>query len=312
MDCFHVHILGCGSALPTKRHYPTAQIVHLRGKLFMIDCGEGTQLQFRQTGLNYNRIGDIFISHLHGDHCFGLLGIISTMGLLGRNAPLRIHARPELEGLMQPQLDYFCRDLPFQVEFVSFDPGSHSLVYEDRSLEVYCFPLRHRVKSAGFLFREKPRQRHMIKEMIDFYGIPLKEIPAIKGGADFVDSEGRLIANDRLTRPPKAALSYAFCSDTAYDENIVKYVKGVNLLYHEATFGDDLEELAESTTHSTASQAARIAQKAGVGKLIIGHYSARYADEEILLQQAQAIFPNTELADEGKCFDVAALRETNE
>jgi ribonuclease Z len=232
------------------------------------------------------------------------------MGLLGRNAPLRIHARPELEGLMQPQLDYFCRDLPFQVEFVSFDPGSHSLVYEDRSLEVYCFPLRHRVKSAGFLFREKPRQRHMIKEMIDFYGIPLKEIPAIKGGADFVDSEGRLIANDRLTRPPKAALSYAFCSDTAYDENIVKYVKGVNLLYHEATFGDDLEELAESTTHSTASQAARIAQKAGVGKLIIGHYSARYTNEEILLQQAQAIFPNTELADEGKCFDVAALRET--
>jgi len=278
----------------------------------MIDCGEGTQLQFRQTGLNYNRIGDIFISHLHGDHCFGLLGIISTMGLLGRNAPLRIHARPELEELMQPQLDYFCRDLPFQVDFVSFDPGSHSLVYEDRSLEVYCFPLRHRVKSAGFLFREKPRQRHMIKEMIDFYGIPLKEIPAIKEGADFVDSEGRLIANDRLTRPPKAALSYAFCSDTAYDENIIKYIEGVNLLYHEATFGDDLEELAEATLHSTASQAARIAQKAGVGKLIIGHYSARYADEEILLQQAQAIFPNTELADEGKCFDVAALRETNE
>jgi len=276
----------------------------------MIDCGEGTQLQFRQTGLNYNRIGDIFISHLHGDHCFGLLGIISTMGLLGRNAPLRIHARPELEELMQPQMDYFCRDLPFRVEFVSFDPDTHSLVYEDRSLEVYCFPLRHRVKSAGFLFREKPRQRHMIKEMIDFYEIPLKEIPAIKGGADFVDSEGRLIANDRLTRPPKAALSYAFCSDTAYDENIVKYVKGVNLLYHEATFGDDLEELAESTTHSTASQAARIAQKAGVGKLIIGHYSARYTNEEILLQQAQAIFPNTELADEGKCFDVAALRET--
>jgi len=276
----------------------------------MIDCGEGTQLQFRQTGLNYNRIGDIFISHLHGDHCFGLLGIISTMGLLGRNAPLRIHARPELEELMQPQLDYFCRDLPFQVDFVSFDPGSHSLVYEDRSLEVYCFPLRHRVKSAGFLFREKPRQRHMIKEMIDFYGIPLKEIPAIKGGADFVDSEGRLIANDRLTRPPKAALSYAFCSDTAYDENIIKYIEGVNLLYHEATFGDDLEELAEATLHSTASQAARIAQKAGVGKLIIGHYSARYADEEILLQQARAVFPNTELADEGKCFDVAALRET--
>jgi len=276
----------------------------------MIDCGEGTQLQFRQTGLNYNRIGDIFISHLHGDHCFGLLGIISTMGLLGRNAPLRIHARPELEELMQPQLDYFCRDLPFQVDFVSFDPGSHSLVYEDRSLEVYCFPLRHRVKSAGFLFREKPRQRHMIKEMIDFYGIPLKEIPAIKGGADFVDSEGRLIANDRLTRPPKAALSYAFCSDTAYDENIIKYIEGVNLLYHEATFGDDLEELAEATLHSTASQAARIAQKAGVGKLIIGHYSARYADEEILLQQARAVFPNTELADEGKRFDVAALRET--
>jgi len=232
------------------------------------------------------------------------------MGLLGRNAPLRIHARPELKELMQPQMDYFCRDLPFRVEFVSFYPDTHSLVYEDRSLEVYCFPLRHRVKSAGFLFREKPRQRHMIKEMIDFYEIPLKEIPAIKEGADFVDSEGRLIANDRLTRPPKAALSYAFCSDTAYDENIIKYIEGVNLLYHEATFGDDLEELAEATLHSTASQAARIAQKAGVGKLIIGHYSARYTNEEILLQQAQAIFPNTELADEGKCFDVAALRET--
>ena len=309
MDCFHFHILGCGSALPTKRHFPTAQIVNLRGKLFMIDCGEGSQLQFRQTGLNYNRIGDIFISHLHGDHCFGLLGMISTMGLLGRNAPLRIHARPELKELMQPQLDYFCRDLPYQVEFVSFDPDSQALVYEDRSLEVYCFPLKHRVKSVGFLFREKPRQRHIIKEMIDFYGIPLKEIPAIKEGADFVDAGGRLIPNRRLTRAPKAPLSYAFCSDTAYDENIIQFIKGVNLLYHEATFGDDLEELAEVTMHSTAAQAAQIAQKAGVGQLVIGHYSARYTNEDILLQQARAFFPNTELADEGKRFDVAALTE---
>lgn len=311
MDCFHLHILGCGSALPTKRHFPTAQMLHFRGKLFLIDCGEGAQLQFRKTGLNYNRLGDIFISHLHGDHCFGLMGIISTMGLLGRNSALRIHASPDLEKLLRPQLDYFCRELPYQVEFVSFDPDGHALIYEDRSLEVFCFPLKHRVKSAGFLFREKPRQRHMIREMIDFHQIPLQEIPAIKEGADWVDANGQLVPNNRLTRGPKAALSYAFCSDTAYDENLIQYVKDVNLLYHEATFGDDLEDLAESTQHSTASQAARIAQKAQVDQLVIGHFSARYANENILLQQARKIFPNTELADEGKIFDVATTNPEN-
>jgi len=304
MDRFDLHILGCGSALPTRRHLPTAQILNVRDKLFMIDCGEGAQLQFRSTKLNYNRIYDIFISHLHGDHCFGLIGLISTMGMLGRTAPLTIHAHRDLERLLKPQLDFFCKELNYEVRFQSFNPAKNELIYEDRSVQVFSLPLKHRMPCAGFLFREQTRDRHIRKDMIDFYKIPLKGIPGIKSGADFVTVDGETIPNDRLTMPATPSRSYAFCSDTAYSENLIPMIQGVDLLYHEATFSESEIDRAKSTMHSTASQAGRVALAANVKKLMIGHFSARYVNEKALLSEAKEVFSNTILADEGMCIEI--------
>jgi ribonuclease Z len=304
MDRFDLHILGCGSALPTRRHLPAAQVLNVRDKLFLIDCGEGTQLQFRSTKLNYNKIYDIFISHLHGDHCFGLIGLISTMGMLGRIAPLTIHAHKDLEKILQPQLDYFCKGLAYEVRFAPFNPSEHALIYEDKSVRVYTLPLSHRIPTAGFLFREQERPRHIRKDMIDFYHIPLKSIPGIKQGSDFVTDEGETIPNERLTKPAQAAKSYAYCSDTTYTKALIPLIQGVDLLYHEATFDETEKDRARETMHSTASMAGRVAAEAQVKKLLIGHFSARYANEDLLLEQAKAFFPNTILADENRVFEI--------
>jgi len=304
MDRFDLHILGCGSALPTRHHLPTSQILNVRDKLFMIDCGEGTQLQFRHTKLNYNKIYDIFISHLHGDHCFGLIGLISTMGMLGRKAPLTIHSHPDLEKLLRPQLDFFCKGMPYEVRFSFFNPAKSELIYEDRSVQVFTLPLKHRVPTTGFLFREQERERHIRKDMIDFYHIPLKSIPGIKAGKDYTTEDGEIIINDRITLPPTPSKSYAFCSDTAFYEKIIPLIRNVNLLYHEATFGESELERAKSTMHSTAAHAAMIALEANVGKLVIGHYSARYTNENGLLDEARPIFPNTILANEGMLIEI--------
>ena len=304
MDRFDLHILGCGSALPTRRHLPAAQILNVRDKLFMIDCGEGSQLQFRQTKLNYNKIYDIFISHLHGDHCFGLIGLISTMGMLGRIAPLTIHAHSDLEHLMKPQLHFFCKDLPYEVRFSSFNPSKSELIYEDRSIQVFTLPLKHRIQTAGFLFRERDRDRHILKDMIDFYQIPLKSIPGIKAGADFTTEEGEIIPNVRLTLPPTLSRSYAYCSDTAYYDKLIPLIQGVDVLFHEATFCESELDRAKSTMHSTALQAARIAKEANVRKLVIGHFSARYVNEKMLLKEATQVFTNTVLADEGMHIEI--------
>jgi len=304
MDRFDLHILGCGSALPTRHHLPAVQILNIRDKLFMIDCGEGAQLQFRQTKLNYNKIYDIFISHLHGDHCFGLIGLISTMGMLGRIAPLTIHAHAQLEILMKPQLDFFCKGLPYEVRFSTFNPDKSELIYEDRSIQVYTLPLRHRIPAAGFLFRERDRDRHILKDMIDFYKIPLKLIPGIKAGSDFTTEDGEIIPNQRLTLPPTPSRSYAYCSDTAYSEKLIPLIQGVDLLYHEATFSDSELERAKITMHSTATQAACIAKKANVKRLVLGHYSARYVNEKGLLHEACLVFPNTVLANEGLLIEI--------
>jgi ribonuclease Z len=304
MDRFDLHILGCGSALPTRRHLPAAQILNVRDKLFMIDCGEGAQLQFRNTKLNYNKIYDIFISHLHGDHCFGIIGLISTMGMLGRTAPLTIHAPRELEILMKPQLDFFCKDLPYEVRFLPFNPLISELIYEDRSIQVLTLPLKHRIPAAGFLFREQQRERHILKEMIDFYKISLKSIPCIKAGANFTTEEGDIIPNDRLTSPPTPSKTYAYCSDTAYYDKLIPLIQGVDVLFHEATFSDSELDRAKKTMHSTASQAARIAKEANVKKLILGHFSARYVNEKLLLNEACQIFPNVVLADEGMFVEI--------
>lgn len=305
MDRFQLHILGCGAATPTRLHHPSAQVLFLRGKAFMIDCGEGAQLQLRRAGINFNKIGDIFISHLHGDHCFGLIGLISTMSLLGRTAPLRIHSHAELESILTPQLRFFCRELSYEVQFLPFSPKGGEIIYEDRSVLVYSLPLIHRIPSTGFLFKEKPRQPNIIKERIAFYDIPLRDIPAIKAGGDFITREGERIPHARLVRPAKASLSYAYCSDTVYNEALIPYLENVDCLYHEATFAQDQADFAAKTMHSTAHDAARLAKAAQVKRLLLGHFSARYdKNEQCLLDEAQKVFPFAELAQENTPYEI--------
>jgi ribonuclease Z len=297
-------ILGCGSALPTHKNFPTSQVIEIRDKQFMIDCGEGTQIRMRQMGLRTNRLGHIFISHLHGDHCFGLIGLISTFGMLNRTAELHIHAQADLEKILQPQLQYFCNDLPFSIIFHTINPRKHELIYEDRSVSVYSIPLKHRVPCCGFLFEEKPRDRHIIREMIDFYRIPTWRIPKIKQGEDFVTEEGEIIPNAQLTKAGDKPKCYAYCSDTAYSEKIIPIIEGVDCLYHEATFMEDEAIRSKQTEHSTARQAATIALKANVKKLIIGHYSARYPNQNELLNEAKSIFENTILGEDMKIYEI--------
>lgn len=301
MEQFNVRILGCGSAKPTPRHTASSQLVSLRDKMFMVDCGEGTQMQMAHFHASYARLNHIFISHLHGDHCFGLIGLISTLGMLGRGhaATLHIHALPELETLMRPQIDFFCRDMAYDVEFHPFQPGTSEVIYDDRSLTVTTIPLHHRMPCSGFLFREKPTPRHILRDMIDYYNIPVSQINIIKNGSDFVTEEGDVIPNERLTTPPNPVHSYAYCCDTAPARSIVPLIEGVDVLYHDATFASTEASRAKATFHSTAAQAAQIAADAGVGRLVLGHYSSRYTDVKPLLEEALPIFPHTLLADEG-------------
>lgn len=286
-------ILGCGSAMPTRLHNPSGQLLEMCAKQFLIDCGEGIQITLRRMSQRIARLDNIFVSHLHGDHCFGLMGLLSTLGMTGRTRDLHIYAQPDLERLMRPWLDYFCQDMSYTVVFHTINPRKHQVVYEDRNLTVSTIPLKHRVPCCGFLFEEKLRQRHIIREMIEAYHIPLCRIPAIKQGEDFLTEEGVCIPNARLTTGPEPPFRYAYCSDTAYYERVVPLIAGVDCLYHETTYSEQYKERARETQHSTAREAAMIARQAGVKKLIIGHYSARFEETDILLQEAQEVFPNT-------------------
>lgn len=299
MECFDLNILGCGSALPTTRHLATSQVINLREKLYMIDCGEGTQVQMRHMRIKFSRLNHIFISHMHGDHCFGLPGLLSTLGMLGRTGELVIHGPKELKDYLTPIFSIFCKELPFPIRINEVNPFVSELIWEDRSLKVYSIPLKHRLPTTGYLFEEKQKEPHIIKEMVDFYQIPVKELPRIKRGENFITSDGEIIPYTRLTRPAVLAKRYAYCSDTAFYEKIIPIIEGVDLLYHEATFGNIDAARAKETFHSTARQAAEIAKKAQVKKLLIGHYSARYEDIQFLQEEAKEIFPNTLLAMEG-------------
>ena len=303
MEPFRVHILGCGSALPTLRHYASSQLVEIRGKLMMVDCGEGTQMQLRRCHARFTKLSHVFISHLHGDHCFGLIGMISTFGLLGRTATLHVHG-PEALGDMLRQQIQFCRDLGYEVKFYPVDTTVHQVIYEDRSLTVESLPLCHRLPTCGFLFREKLALPHIRREMIDFYGIPQSQINNIKNGDDWLTADGETVPNDRLVTPADAPRSYAYCSDTRYMPELVPLLEGVSTLYHESTYGDDNRLLAEKYNHSTASDAARVARDAHVHQLLLGHYSSRYDDEQVLLKEASDIFPNTLLSQEMMVIDV--------
>ena len=299
MPRFEIDILGCGAAKPTMRHLPTAQVVNVRDKLFMIDCGESAQISFCRARLNMTRLGHIFLSHLHGDHCFGLFGMLSTMGLSGHTGEVVIHAHPDAEALLRPMLNYFCQENPFEIRFNHISPSSHEVIYSDRSVTVSTIPLKHRVPTCGFLFEEAIGDRHLRGDMIEFYNIPTYRRTAIKQGEDYITPDGVVIPNERLTLPPTPAARYAYCSDTKYNKRIIPYIEGVDALYHEATYGDEAEAMARKTFHSTARQAALLAREAQVGQLIIGHFSSRYHDESTLLAQAQEEFANTTLAHEG-------------
>lgn len=301
---FKVHILGCGSALPTLRHYPSAQVVEIRDKLFLVDCGEGCQIQLRRSRLGFTRINNVFISHLHGDHCLGLIGMISTFGMLGRTAPLHIYATSELESMLVSQLEMFCGGLEFNVVFHPLDTTKEYVIYDDRSLSVTTIPLCHRVPCCGFLFREKQALPHIRRDMIDMYGIPLSQINNIKNGCDWVSDDGDVIPNERLVAPSEPARSYAYCSDTRYMPELSSKLRGVSTLYHESTYGSADIKRAKKYYHSTASEAAKTASDAKVGQLIIGHYSARYDNENVLLEEAREIFGNTVLAKEMASFNV--------
>lgn len=298
MEKFEITILGCGSATPSPKHYTSSQVVDVRGKLFMVDCGEGTQIQLRRSHVAFARINHIFISHLHGDHCFGLLGMISSFGLLGRTAPLYIHAPQELGHMLSQELSFYCRDLEYTVEFQGFDPAVTAVVYEDRSLTITVFPLRHRVPCAGFLFREKPTADHLDRAAADFYKVPQWEYNRIKEGGDFITQDGTVVAHERLTKPAGPVRSYAYCCDTVYNPAMLSIIKGADLIYHDCTYASDDSDRAIKHFHSTAADAARTALEAQAGRLMLGHFSARYTDESILLTEACRIFPNTILAKE--------------
>ncbi len=304
MEPFRVHILGCGSAKPTLRHFATSQVVEIRGKLLMIDCAEGTQVQLLRYHINHNKISCVFISHLHGDHCFGLIGMICSFGMLGRTAPLHIYAPEALEDMLCRQIDLFCHGLEFEVVFHAVDTTVAQVIYDDRSLTVSTIPLEHRTPCAGFLFTEKPTLPHIRREMIDFLHVPVSQINNIKLGADWVTEEGEIIPNEKLVAPADPVRKYAYCSDTKYLPQLHTLIEGVNLLYHESTYCEDKIQNAAKYCHSTAAQAAMVARDAHARQLLLGHYSARYNNEEVLLEEARKIFPDTILSDEGMVVDI--------
>lgn len=299
-----LHILGCGSAKPANGHLPSCQVLNARGKLFMIDCGEGAQMQWNRMGLGMTRLGHIFITHSHGDHCFGLPGLISTMGLLGRTADLHIHAPADLQPFIECTLKYFCEGMDYQVFFHVVDTRQHQLIFEDRSVEVWSLPLVHRVPCCGYLFREKPTLPHVRPEMLQAYQIPVSQVNNIKAGADWVEEDGTVIPNSRLTTPAEPPRAFAYCSDTLYQPCLAEWVKGVDLLYHESTFNEENIMRAKQTCHSTARQAAMIARDAQVKRLCIGHYSGRIKDEEALLAEAREVFADTLLAQERQTVQI--------
>ena len=299
MEKFEVTVLGCGSALPTVKHNGSGMVVNIREKYFLVDCAEGTQVELRRNHIHLNRLFNVFITHLHGDHCFGLMGLISTLGLLGRTAPLHVYGPQDIETLFQPLIDYHCNGMTYEVVFHPIDTHQNICIYEDKSLQVFSIPLKHRIRCCGYFFKEKELSRHILKEAIEKYDIPISQINNVKAGLDYVMPNGQIIKNEKLTTPPSPARSFAYCSDTVFRPEIAEMMKGVDLLYHEATFAESEKQLCSKVYHSTAKQAAEIARLAGAKQLMLGHYSSRYNDETILQNEAAEVFENTILAKEG-------------
>lgn len=302
---FELTILGSNSALPTSKRFPTAQVLNVLERYFLIDCGEGTQIQLKRFRVPMSRINHVFISHLHGDHFFGLIGLISSFSLQGRKNDLHIYAHSKLEKIIRFQLEILESKLNYKLVFHNIFGKEVQTLFEDEALTVQSFPLKHgAMPCAGFLFKEKERPRHLNKEMLDFYKIPIKVRHGIKMGDNFITDEGELISNAKLTTEASSPRSYAFCTDTAYFPRIIPIIRNVDMLYHEATFLKDDAKRAKSTYHSTAEQAASIALEAEVVKLLIGHFSARFNDLSGHLKEAQLVFSNTALAEDGCVFGI--------
>lgn len=300
---FSLTILGCSSALPTSQRFPTAQILNISEQFFLIDCGEGTQIQIRKYCIRISKIHHIFISHLHGDHFFGLFGLISTMNLLGRKGDLHIYGPAELEKILYIMLDNF-EHLRFKIVFKKTDCSKNEIIFENNKITIETIPLKHRIPTCGFIFREKLKQKNIKKEVIIQFNLTIKEIGQIKAGNDLIRDNITVALNNDLTYPALPIISYAYCSDTLYKEDIIPLIKNVNLLYHEATYTKDMEHRAKETFHSTASQAATLARKAEVRQLVIGHFSARYRDLNEILEEARTVFPNTIAAEDGLTIEI--------
>ena len=321
---FTLNVLGTASALPTTERYPSAQVLDVRGRLFMIDCGEGAQIQMRKAGISFLKIEHICLSHIHGDHIFGIFGLLSTMGLLGRSSQLNIYAPSDFGPVLDFFKEKFGEGLLFDINFVPLQMTSPELVYENRTAELLAFPLNHRVPTFGFLIREKMPLYNVHKDAITRYGLSVPEIGALKRGEDVVRSAGRLTepcpendyrpqsgSDEPMVIPfseaaylPYQPRSYAYCSDTAPFPELSQWIKGTTLLYHEATFPSEMAEMAEKTHHSTTLQAAATALDAGVGRLIVGHYSSRFPSVDFYLDQIRTIFPDSYLAHDGDVFEI--------
>jgi len=297
-------ILGTSSALPTSDRYPTAHVLNVHERLFLIDCGEGTQMQMRRYRIRFGRINHIFISHLHGDHFFGLYPLLSTFNLMGRKTPMHVYAPAPSEELITRHLKDFDINLAYELVVHTLSGKTLRPVLDDKRVEVFSFPLKHRVKSYGFLFREKTPDRNIIRDKIAEFNLTIAEIARLKKGEDVIREGGEVIMAVEVTLKPRKPVSYAFCSDTGWFPKLATYVRGVDLLYHEATFSDESEALAARTGHSTARHAATVALDAGAGRLILGHFSARYKSPAILEEEARQVFPAAEAAIEGATYDI--------
>ena len=303
-----VTILGNSSAKPTAKGHPSAQVVNINEQLFLVDAGEGVQRQMARCGISPLKLRAVFISHLHGDHVFGLFPLLSTLGLYGRRTPLKIYAPRPFGEALEGFLRLFESDLPYTPEWVEVDTTKHQIIFENDTTEIWSLPLRHRVPTAGYLFRQKEPALNVTKYAIERYELDMHQIVAAKRGEDIELTSGEIVANDMLTYRPYPPMSYAYCSDTNYSARLAKMCEGVDMLYHEATYDASMQKMAKLRGHSSTADAAKVAKMAGAGKLLIGHFSSRYKELEPLLQECREIFPETYIAEEKQTFTILEKR----
>jgi ribonuclease Z len=306
---FIVTVLGSSSALPTSTRFPTAQVLNVHERFFLIDCGEGTQIQLRRNGINMSKINHIFISHLHGDHVFGLFGLLSSYNLLGRKSDLHIYAHKNLNDTIEHYKKYFGVDLSYEIIFHSLHSSRSEIIFADKHMTVQTIPLRHSLPVTGFIFRERQKKLNIRKEAIEKFKLGVRDIRRIKDGHDFITPDGINISNVDLTYPPFRPRSYAFCTDTAFFTKLTKQLTDIDMLYFEATFSDKDKKLAKLTGHSTSKQAAYLAKSINTKKLLIGHFSTRYKNINLLVDEARSVFPETYAVEDGEDYPVELQRE---